>query len=231
MFDEANNTWKIGTRANEVGISCFTCQHFISAIGQLHHPKIPDAFLDKFRNSFHSAQWDHSVSLEGKRVAVVGTGASAIQIIPEVAKIASHVEVYQRTPPYVLPKVLGSHYGWQIKLVKILPVLNTLYRGICFYLGEYFILHAIQGNWFCVWLVTFLAARNRRFAIRDKALRSALTPTDPLGGKRILHSNHYYTALGKTGVTAFYAVGGPLFSLGGSFVDEDTLGAAPWGCG
>jgi cation diffusion facilitator CzcD-associated flavoprotein CzcO len=78
----------------------------VSAVGQLGRPALPDiSGRDEFAGPWwHSARWDHDVDLAGRRVAVVGTGASAIQFVPEIAKAAAHVDVYQRTPPYVLPK-------------------------------------------------------------------------------------------------------------------------------
>jgi cation diffusion facilitator CzcD-associated flavoprotein CzcO len=101
-FDEDRALWHL-TLGNGDTIQASAV---ISAVGQLNRPALPDIpGRDDFAGpSWHSARWDHNADLAGKRVAVVGTGASAIQFVPEVAKTAAHVDVYQRTPPYVLPK-------------------------------------------------------------------------------------------------------------------------------
>ncbi len=101
-WDDAIGRWRIATAAGEV----YTARAIVSGIGALHVPSIPEIpGADRFSGTaFHSAQWDRSCGLSAKRVAVVGTGASAIQFIPEIARQASRVHVFQRTPPWIHPR-------------------------------------------------------------------------------------------------------------------------------
>src|SRR5262245_60978618 len=101
-FDERSAVWRIALDSGET----LHAAAVVSAVGQLGRPAVPDiAGRDDFGGpSWHSARWDHDVALAGKRVAVIGTGASAIQFVPEVAKLAAHFDVYQSSGPYVLHK-------------------------------------------------------------------------------------------------------------------------------
>ena len=101
-WDEQRALWNLTTSDG----GTITTMAVVCATGQLGRPSRPDIpGRDEFAGpSWHSGRWNHDVSLAGRRVAVIGTGASAIQFVPEVAKVAGHLDVYQRTPPYVLPK-------------------------------------------------------------------------------------------------------------------------------
>jgi 4-hydroxyacetophenone monooxygenase len=102
-WDDARDVWVITLR-NESGTDVLEANALVSAVGQLNRPNMPDIpGIDSFRGaSFHSARWDHDVDLDGKRVAIIGTGASAAQFIPAVAERAGHLTVFQRTPPWLL---------------------------------------------------------------------------------------------------------------------------------
>ena len=102
-WDEDRCRWRIRTEAGAE----FETEALIVALGQLNRPKLPDIpGRDSFAGpAFHSARWDHSVPLEGKRVGVIGSAASAVQLIPEVAKVAGHLTVFQRTPNWLLPRM------------------------------------------------------------------------------------------------------------------------------
>jgi 4-hydroxyacetophenone monooxygenase len=104
-FDDEAQAWEVEIRESEGATGPERFDVLISAVGQLNRPSFPDiAGMGTFAGpSFHSAAWDHSVALEGQRVAVIGTGASAAQFVPHVADQASHLDVYQRTPPWMLP--------------------------------------------------------------------------------------------------------------------------------
>ncbi|MFW6092427.1 MAG: SDR family NAD(P)-dependent oxidoreductase [Pseudomonadota bacterium] len=104
-FDEATGTWRVSVAGRDGRKEVLEANAVISAVGQLNRPRLPDVpGRDSFRGpAFHSARWDHDVSLEGKRVAVIGTGASAFQFVPRVAEQASEVAVFQRTPPWMSP--------------------------------------------------------------------------------------------------------------------------------
>jgi 4-hydroxyacetophenone monooxygenase len=104
-WDEDRAAWQLKLRTADGKVDSTEVQALISAVGQLNRPKIPDIpGMDRFKGPlFHSAQWDHSVDLKGKRVAVIGTGASASQFIPVVAEQAGHLTIFQRTPNWYLP--------------------------------------------------------------------------------------------------------------------------------
>src|SRR5262249_12062399 len=108
------------------------------AVGQLNRPALPDiAGRDDFAGpSWHSARWDHGVDLTGKRVAVVGTGASAIQFVPEVSRSAANVDVYQRTAPYVLPKPDRPYRQVEQVVFDRLPIVRKADRLRIFLYGE-----------------------------------------------------------------------------------------------
>src|SRR5215204_2408929 len=101
-FDDASATWLLTTDGGET----IRARALVGAFGPLHHPAIPDLpGLDRFAGTtFHSARWDHDYDLAGKRVAVIGTGASAIQFVPKIAPKVAHLQIFQRTPPWIMPK-------------------------------------------------------------------------------------------------------------------------------
>ena len=102
-WDDAEYRWHVFTETGDE----YVAQFLISGAGALHIPSLPDIpGLDDFAGPvFHTAQWDHSVDLTGKKVAVIGTGASAIQVVPEMVKIASQVQLYQRTAAWIKPRI------------------------------------------------------------------------------------------------------------------------------
>ena len=125
-FDDQPGRWTLVTNSNET----ITCDVVVSAVGQLSLPHVPViADADTFQGPrFHSARWDRSVSLRGKQVAVIGTGASAIQFVPHIAQEAEHVTLYQRTAPWILPK-WDSRYGvLHDRVSELLPMALRLER-------------------------------------------------------------------------------------------------------
>ncbi|MBS3803804.1 MAG: NAD(P)/FAD-dependent oxidoreductase [Oleiphilaceae bacterium] len=169
---------------------------FISAVGALSKPAYPAiAGLNSFTGkAFHSQHWDHSYDLKGKRVAVIGTGASAIQFVPEVAKKAARLDVYQRTPPWILPKPDRAISTLERALFRRLPpVLKALRNRIYWMLearGAGFVLDRRLLK-----LGELQSRRHIRSQISDRALRRKVTPSYEFGCKRVLLSNNYYPAL------------------------------------
>ncbi|MCW2613118.1 MAG: 4-hydroxyacetophenone monooxygenase [Frankiales bacterium] len=168
----------------------------IAACGQLSRPSRPDVpGLDSFAGTtFHSAEWDHEHDLTGRRVAVLGTGASAIQFVPEIATQVAALTVFQRSAPYVIAKP-DRAYGPATKaLLQKAPVVLTADR-----LRTYLWCEARSLGFNTEpRLMRVLEARFRRSLRRqvaDSALRARLTPSDPMGCKRILQSNDWYAAL------------------------------------
>ncbi|WP_406861419.1 NAD(P)/FAD-dependent oxidoreductase [Streptomyces sp. HUAS MG47] len=185
----------------ETSDGTFTADVVVSAAGPLSDPKIPDipGLADFPGKVFHSAQWDHDYDLRGKRVAVVGTGASAIQIVPAIQPEVGRLTLFQRTPPWVMPRMDRAITGAERWLHRAVPVTGTLRRGLLWGIRE------LQVSAFTkrpgeLGLVENLAKANIGRAIKDPALRAKLTPSYRIGCKRILLSNTYYPALAQPNV-------------------------------
>ncbi|MFJ6012787.1 flavin-containing monooxygenase [Streptomyces sp. NPDC092952] len=175
-----------------------TADLVVSACGPLSDPKMPDipGLADFPGKVFHSARWDHGTDLTGKRVAVVGTGASAIQIVPAIQPKVGRLTLFQRTPPWVMPRMDRRISGVERWLHRTLPVTGTARRGLLWGIRELqvgaFTKHPNELG-----LVERIAKGNMARAIKDPALRAKLTPSYRIGCKRILLSNTYYPALAQ----------------------------------
>ena len=190
-WDDEAQRWAVDTSAGR-----FLARTVISGAGGLSEPKLPDiAGIEGFQGElFHSAQWNHDVDLTGKRVAVIGTGASSIQIVPEVQKLAGHVDVYQRTAPYVLPRNDRTYGRLERLALRHVPGLQSLYRSAIYWAREAY----VPGFTIQPKLATpakKMALRNIEKGIADPELRARVTPEFEIGCKRILISNTYYPAL------------------------------------
>ncbi|WP_414944577.1 flavin-containing monooxygenase [Amycolatopsis sp. cmx-11-32] len=196
-FDDKRGLWRVETAGGET----FEAKVFVPAVGQLSRPVQPDIpGQDTFEGaSFHSARWEHDVDLRGKKVTVIGTGASAIQFVPELQRQAGELTVFQRTAPYILAKRDTRYRRWQQRLFRHLPATQLLGRLRIFLLAEYatyaMIKHPLLAKVF-----ELRTAQLRRRHIKDRALREKLTPDYPLGCKRILFTNEYLPALAQHNV-------------------------------
>ncbi|MCW2792488.1 MAG: NAD(P)/FAD-dependent oxidoreductase [Nocardioides sp.] len=200
-WDEATQRWTVRTSAATGERHTVTSTTLVVGAGGLSEPRLPDiAGIDDFRgHTFHSARWDHSVDLAGKRVAVIGTGASAIQIVPELQKVAAHVDVYQRTAPYVVPRNDRTYTRVERALFKRVPALQRLYRtGL--YWGKELLVPGFTVDPKLALPAKKLALANLAKAVKDPELRERLTPTFEIGCKRILISNAYYPAIASDNV-------------------------------
>ncbi|MET8448748.1 NAD(P)/FAD-dependent oxidoreductase [Streptomyces sp. NPDC005209] len=186
----------------------------VSATGPLSDPKTPDVpGLDSFPGKvFHSARWDHDYDLRGKRVAMVGTGASAIQIVPSIQPEVAKLTLFQRTPPWVMPRIDRAISGAERLLHRSLPFTAQLRRGLLWGIRELQV-QAFTKHPDELGFVEQLARRNMARAIKDPALRAKLTPDYRIGCKRILLSSVYYPALAKANVDV---VAGGLDEIRGS---------------
>jgi cation diffusion facilitator CzcD-associated flavoprotein CzcO len=196
-FDEHRAAWNLTlSDGGTLQASVVVC-----ALGQLGRPARPDIpGRDGFAGpSWHSARWNHDVDLAGKRVAVVGTGASAIQFVPEIAKVAGHVGVYQRSAPYVLPKADRPYRDAEQALYDRLPVVRKADRLRIFLYGELLTSGLVVSP-------KMLAApmqlwrRQLRSQIADPELRARCVPDYVLGCKRVAFSNDWYPALARPDV-------------------------------
>ncbi|MEV7202016.1 flavin-containing monooxygenase [Streptomyces griseoluteus] len=195
-WDEDELRWHIETASGSL-----TADVVVSATGPLSDPKIPDIpGLDSFPGRvFHSARWDHDFDLRGKRVAMVGTGASAIQIVPSIQPEVGRLTVFQRTPPWVMPRMDRAIGTAERKLHQALPFTARLRRGLLWGIRELQV-QAFTKHPDELGLVEQLAKRNMARAIKDPALRAKLTPDYRIGCKRILLSSAYYPALARPNV-------------------------------
>jgi cation diffusion facilitator CzcD-associated flavoprotein CzcO len=197
-FDEELGVWRIEVNG---GRERYTARVLVAGFGPLSRPDFPaiegvEEFQGKF---FHSAQWEADYDLRGKRVAVVGTGASAIQFVPQIAPEVAQLHVFQRTPPWVLPKPDRPTTWIERRLFRRFPALQQAYRDLIYWRLETRVLGMTLHP--KVMKVAELIGRlHIRRGIKDPALRRAVTPDYTIGCKRILMSNDYYPALNRDNV-------------------------------
>lgn len=198
-FDETKGRWRLQTGDG-------TVEEFdvaVCAIGQLHKPTTPVIRgAETFRGAaFHSAQWNHAVSLEGKNVCCIGNAASALQFIPRIAPRCKKLTVFQRSANWVVPKNDREYTAFEKKLGAIFPPLLLFYRFMIYARGEWMLFPLMYGK----------SGMLRRMSekktidyinekIRDPELRKKLVPDYPMGAKRILFSDDYYDALDRGNV-------------------------------
>ncbi len=191
-FDAMQGVWHIQSTTGEQ----FEAEFLVGAVGQLNRPAYPKLKgIENFKGkAFHSARWDHDYDLTGKRVAVIGTGASAIQFVPEIAKQVAHLDVYQRSAPYVIPKPDRVYQPLEKKAFRKLPILQSLDRALQYGHHEIRLL-AFTTSLNEMPLVEYLFQRHIRKVVKDGKLRHRLMPDYPIGCKRILISNQWYETL------------------------------------
>jgi cation diffusion facilitator CzcD-associated flavoprotein CzcO len=196
-FDESTGRWTVLVNGGET----IDARALVAGVGNLHQPKFPDLpGLDSFAGrTFHSSQWDHDQDLTGRRVAVIGTGASAIQFVPRIAEQVDHLDVFQRTPPWITPKpdraigprerTLHARFPAGQRAIRNLIYWGLEARGLGF-----------TGNAKLMKGLELQAKRHLRKQVTDPALRAKLTPAYQIGCKRLLQSNDYYPALARDNV-------------------------------
>ncbi|MEO1575942.1 MAG: NAD(P)/FAD-dependent oxidoreductase, partial [Pseudomonadota bacterium] len=196
-FDADANLWRVSLRDGET----IAAKTVVLATGALSRPALPDVDgLASFKGKvFHSQAWDHDYPLKGKRVAVIGTGASAIQFVPHVAERAGHLDLYQRTPPWILPKPDRALSGTEHALFRRLPWLQKLRRGLIYLANESRVIAFVRAP-ALLRVFEWVAKRHIRKAIADPELRRTVTPDYRIGCKRVLISNDYYPALARDNV-------------------------------
>jgi cation diffusion facilitator CzcD-associated flavoprotein CzcO len=213
-WDDDAELWRIHTSAGDL-----TANLLVAGVGPLSEPKLPDVEgLDSFRGEiFHSARWNHDYDLEGKRVAVVGTGASTIQFLPKIQPQVKELHLFQRTPPWVVPSRDRVISRLERLLYRALPPAQTAMRGAIYWARELFVLsfmHPRMGV-----LGERMARRHLESQVDDPSLRAKLTPHYRMGCKRVLISNDYYPALQQPNVEV--VAGGVSEIRSNSIVSED----------
>jgi cation diffusion facilitator CzcD-associated flavoprotein CzcO len=195
-WDEQRRVWTIETSAGS-----HEAEVLLPACGQLSVPTIPPLpGLDSFSGpAFHTAAWRHDVDLAGKRVAVVGTGCSAIQVVPAIQPEVAQVDVYQRSPGWTFPKMDYAYGERARRLFERFPLLQRLDRASIFWFQELAAAGLTRHRWP---LKLFKQISKRRIdkAIADPELRGKVTPTDEIGCKRIMLTDEWYPTLTKPNV-------------------------------
>ena len=195
-WDDAEKRWSVHTSK---GI--FYAQFVINASGPLSQPVIPPfPGLDRFQGkTFHTNNWDHSYDYRGKRVAIVGSGASAAQVIPAIAPEVERLHVFQRTPHWVLPRADRRFGPFQRWLLGVKPAYKLL-RWLLYWQFETRVI-AFKYSKPAIHLVQRQALRFLKQQVPDPQLRARLTPDFTIGCKRVLLSSTYYPALTRPNVT------------------------------
>ncbi|HEU4701023.1 MAG TPA: NAD(P)/FAD-dependent oxidoreductase [Conexibacter sp.] len=189
-WDEQAQRWRIETSRGTL-----TARVLVAGMGGLSEPALPHIpGADDFRGpAFHTARWDHSVDLRGKRVAVVGTGASAVQVVPRIQPLVEQLSVFQRTPPWIMPHPGRPTRPRERALFRALPAIQQLVRGATYWGRETFVLpfrfHRFSR------IPQAMALKHLERQVPDPVLREQLTPRYEIGCKRILMSDEYFPAL------------------------------------
>ncbi|MCB1171590.1 MAG: NAD(P)/FAD-dependent oxidoreductase, partial [Leptospiraceae bacterium] len=203
-FDKKSASWKIKISTGQPGKSAepywLEARILVMAPGPLNRPFFPDIpGLQDFPGPvFHSSQWDHSADLKGKRVAVVGSGASAIQVVPGIIDEVRELHLFQRSAAYVTPRNDRPVAPWKRSLFARLPALQRLHRLKVYAYNELIAGNAIYGSRLLSFLATRLALRHMRSSIQDSELQARLRPNYRIGCKRVLLSDDYYPALAQS---------------------------------
>ena len=199
-WDEDHHLWRLKVNGGET-----TARFVISAIGAFVDPKpceLPG--LDDFGGKIiHSARWDHDVDLDGKRVAIVGTGASAVQIIPSIARDVAQLDVYQRTPIWVGPKFDPKIPNWIKTLFRRVPVTQRITRAVASAIVEFILIFLVVNYRRVKFAQGWIENSNKRFlkqSVKDPELRRKLTPDYGMGCKRPSVSNHYLRTFNRDNV-------------------------------
>ncbi|OZD72526.1 4-hydroxyacetophenone monooxygenase [Rhodococcus sp. 05-340-1] len=191
-WDESEHRWHITTTNGDE----YVAQFIVSGIGALHVPNTPElAGVESFTGAaFHSARWDHQVDLTDKKVAVIGTGASAVQFVPQIAETVGELHLYQRSPAWVLPRRNFAIPSALRRLFRRSAVARKVFRNSIYWSAESLAI-GLNGHSNLLRPVEAAARRFIEKEVSDPELRKKLTPSYRIGCKRLLGSNTYYRAL------------------------------------
>jgi cation diffusion facilitator CzcD-associated flavoprotein CzcO len=194
-WDEAEGRWRIETSQGPMTADVLICGQ-----GPLSEPRLPDVpGLGSFEGTtFHSADWNHEHDLTGERVAVVGTGASAIQFVPEIQPLVERLHVFQRTPPWVVPHPNRPMTRLERAIYSRLPLAQLAMRAGIYWARESFVVQFRNRR--VRRLATRIALRQLERQVPDPELRAKLTPRYEIGCKRILPTDEWYPAVTQPNV-------------------------------
>ncbi len=194
-WDKQAELWQIQTTAGEL-----TADLLVAGAGPLSDPRLPDIpGIDTFEGAiFHSARWDHAHALDGERVAVIGTGASSIQLVPRIQPQVEALHLFQRTPPWIVPHRDRPISRAERLVYRAFPPAQKLVRGLVYWARELFVLPLMKprdGS-----MPERIARKHLQEQVSDPGLRARLEPSYRIGCKRILISDEYYPALQQPNV-------------------------------
>lgn len=198
-FDEAHDLWRVEIADG----SQIEAEFLVTGVGQLHRPSIPELpGRSNFTGpQFHSARWDHTVDLTGKRVAVVGNAASAVQFVPQIAPLAGQLTIFQRSANWLLPRNDRLYSPRLHRLMARWPRLAKLrHDWQWFFFGEMMLTPLMKRVRVAQWAARRRSLRHLRRQVRDPALRAKLVPDYPIGARRVLFNDDYYPSLGRRNV-------------------------------
>ena len=195
-WDDDDKRWRLETSQGP-----WTARYVVSANGGLSEPAIPRLpGLETFEGTyFHSARWDHSHELAGRKVAVVGTGASAIQFVPHVQPVVEELHLYQRTPAWVLPHTDRPTTEQERRIYRRFPFVQKAVRAAIYGARE-MLVFGLAKNTRLLRPLELLGRRHLRDSVPDRRLRKKLTPSFSPGCKRLLLSNNYLPAVSQPNV-------------------------------
>ncbi|HET6335460.1 MAG TPA: NAD(P)/FAD-dependent oxidoreductase [Polyangiales bacterium] len=196
-WNDRRGSWKVELSDGR----SFSCKVLIAGTGGLSRPALPEIRgQDTFQgDAFHTARWNHGLDLTGKTVAVIGTGASAIQVVPAIASKVGALKLFQRTPPWIMPKPDREIGAKEQKMFEALPFTLNMARSKIYWTLESRLLGFVAKPKLME-LVKREALANLRAEIKDPVLRAKVTPNYAFGCKRVLLSNDYYAALQRENV-------------------------------
>jgi cation diffusion facilitator CzcD-associated flavoprotein CzcO len=195
VWDEAAQVWRLQTSGGP-----FTARLLVAAPGALSEPSVPSIpGLERFEGKvFHSADWDHDHRLDGERVAVIGTGASAIQFVPQIQPRVGRLHLFQRTPAWIMPHPDRPIGRFERAVYRAFPAAQRLMRAAIYWARETFVVGFLHRRF--MRLPRRIARRHLRAQVPDPELRAKLEPSYEIGCKRILLSNDFYPALSQPNV-------------------------------
>ncbi len=197
QWDEKLRRWNIQTSQGD-----YTAQVLVAGTGYLSDPKLPEVpgFADFQGKVMHSSNWDHDYDLKGRKVAVIGTGASAIQFVPAIQPEVGHMDLYQRTAPWIMPKPVKANKGLHGWALKNFPGYRAFRRGFNKH-GREILLFLFSRPALAEKAVGAQALKHLTKSVPDEALRARLTPNFAVACKRLLFSNNWYPAIQSDNVS------------------------------
>jgi len=201
VWNEGENCWDVLAEESGKGTLQIRARSLVSGMGGLHVPNIPKLpGIERFAGpTFHSSHWDYGVDLGGKNVAVVGTGASAIQFVPQIAAKVEKLSLFQRTPPWIVPRMDYAFSEKARRRFRRFWLARWAFRKLLFLRYEIRVF-GFLGNKFVRGKAVEIATRHRQRQVKDSKLYDTVTPNYELGCKRVLVSDDYYPTLSRSNV-------------------------------